>query len=85
MALVDKAAFRAAYFGYGRGQDGWTAEYWARVYEADRVPTMRYRVEPPDHPGQTRMMIVDDYAAREHRLFFVTQEAEDRLFSGLDS
>lgn len=80
MREVDKSEFRATYFRYARDTDGWTQAYWDRFYEQDRDPPMRYRVEPPASALQARMMIVDDYAAREHRLFFMTEEAEERLF-----
>lgn len=44
---------------------------------------MKHRVELPQRLDQTRMMIVDDFGAREHRQFFVNEEAEERLFSPL--
>lgn len=81
MNEVTKAEFREAFFRYGRGRDGWTQAYWERFYEADRTPPMRFRVEAPTSPERTRMMIVDDYAVREHRLFFMAEEAEERFFS----
>lgn len=81
MREVTKAEFREAFFGYGRERDGWTRAYWDRFYELDRAPPMRYVVEAPPSPEHTRMMIVDDYGAREHRLFFMTEEAEERFFS----
>ncbi len=80
MKEVTKAEFRAVFLEHGRGADGWTQDYWDRLYETDRVPAMKYRVELPQKPGQTRMMIVDDFAANEHRLFFVSEEAEERFF-----
>ncbi len=83
MQEVSKAEFRAIYFQYGRGVDGWTQAYWDQLYAVDCVPPMKYRVELPQRPDQTRMMIVDDFAAREHRLFFVSEEAEESLFSPL--
>jgi hypothetical protein len=77
---VSKAEFREAYFRYGRGLDGWTQDYWIRCYEQAPDRGMRWLLEPPAGPRQTRMMIVDDYAAREHRLFFLDEAAEERLF-----
>ncbi len=41
---------------------------------------MRYRYEPPESPAHTRLMIATDFGAREYRLFFMTEEAEERLF-----
>ena len=83
MRQVTKAEFRKVFFEHGRGADGWTQACWDRVYETDRVPAMSYRVELPQEPGQTRMMIVDDFALREHRLFFVHEQAEERFFQPL--
>ena len=80
MQEVSKARFQAVYAEYGRDADGWTQAYWQRFYATDRVPPMKYKVELPQHPDQTRMMIVDDFAAREHRLFFISDQAEERLF-----
>lgn len=81
MQEVGKAVFRATYFRYRRDADGWTEAYWQHFYEPEREPPMRYLVQLPQHAVQTRMMIVDDYAAREHRLFFISEQAEERLFS----
>jgi len=41
---------------------------------------MKYLVEEPETPEHTRMMIVTDNTAKEYRLFFFTEEAEDRFF-----
>ena len=84
MREVSKAEFKSAYFGYARDQDGWTQAYWDQFYEQDRDPPMRYRVEFPQRADQVRMMIVDDYAGREHRLFFVSEDAEERFFAPLN-
>ena len=81
MREVSKAEFREAYFRYGRCEDGWTQDYWIEHFEKAPERGMRYCLELPRHPHQDRMMLVADHAAREHRLFFMTQEAEDRLFS----
>jgi len=77
---VSKAQFEAIYFEYGREAGGWTRAYWDSFYANDRTPPMKYRVELPQRADQTRMMIVDDFAVREYRLFFMSEEAEERLF-----
>jgi len=41
---------------------------------------MKYLVEEPETPEDTRMMIVTDNSAKEYRLFFSTEEAEERFF-----
>ena len=80
MRDVTKDEFREAFFRYGRGRDGWTQAYWIRFHEQAPDQGMKYRVEDPTSPDQTRMMIVTDHAAGEHRLFLMTPEAETRLF-----
>lgn len=80
MREVSKAEFREAYFRYGRGEDGWTRAYWIRCFEQAPDREMRYRIEDPTSPEQTRLMIVTDTAAREVRLFLMSEEAEERLF-----
>lgn len=82
--LVSKAGFREAYFLHARPNDGWTLEYWDQFLEPEREPPMRYRVYPPDSAAHVRMMIVSDFAAREHRLFFMTEESEQSVFGDED-
>lgn len=82
MREVSKAEFREIYFRYARAQDGWSESYWLQFYEQDRDPPMKYRIELPQSPDQTRMMIVDDYGAGEHRLFFLSESAEEAFFRG---
>ena len=81
MHEVSKAEFREAYFRYGRGLDGWTQDYWIEHFEKAPDRGMRFCLELPQSPAQNRMLLVADFAAREHRLFFITEDAEDRLFS----
>lgn len=81
MQEVSKAEFREAYFRYGRCQDGWTQDYWIEHFEKAPDRGMRYCLELPQRPEQNRMMMVDDYAAREHRLLFMTEDAVERFFS----
>lgn len=80
MREVTKAEFREAYFRYGRGEGGWTQDYWIRCFEQSPDLGMKYRVEDPASPDQTRLMVVTDHAAGEHRLFLLTEDAEERLF-----
>lgn len=80
MREVTKDEFREAYFRYGRGEGGWTQDHWIRCFERAPERGMKYRVEDPASPDQTRLMVVTDYAAHEHRLFLLTEEAEERLF-----
>ena len=81
MHEVTKDEFRDAYFRYGRCLDGWTQDYWIEHFEKAPDRGMRFCVELPPRPDQTRMMLVTDHGAREHRLFFMTEEAVENLFS----
>ena len=80
METVSKARFKEVYFQYARPNDGWTKEYWEANLEPERVPPMRWSVELPPTPAHERMFIVSDFEVREHRLFFMTEEAEETHF-----
>ena len=84
MHEVSKDEFREMYFRHAQPNDGWTQAYWDEFYAVDRVPPMRYFVEPPASPAHCRMMIADDYGTRQHRLFFFTDDSEESLFGGSD-
>ena len=74
MKYVSKEEFREIYFREGKGRGGWTQEYWDKFYEPTPKRPMKYRIEEPASPAHTCMMIVDDYAVDEYRLFFMTEE-----------
>ncbi|MCK6458393.1 MAG: hypothetical protein L6Q95_00690 [Planctomycetes bacterium] len=77
MREVTKDEFRSAYDRLGGGAAaGWGPSAW----QFDG-PGMRYLLEEPESVLHTRMMVVTDFAAREYRLFFLTEEGEERLFS----
>jgi hypothetical protein len=80
MTEVSKEQFRAMYFKYGRAVDGWGQAYWDEFFEEEKPMPMKYLVQEPESPGHCRMMIVSDYGRREYRMFFLTEEAEERLF-----
>ena len=81
MKEVTKEEFRQMYFTLGGGTaTGWDLNYWNKFFGDNERSDMRYLVEEPETPGHTRMMIVSDYGANEYRLFFLTEEAEDRFF-----
>jgi hypothetical protein len=67
------------YRGYGMAQ--WNAQF------ANDKPGMKYLVEEPATPRHTEMMIVTDNEAKEHRLFFMTEQGLDDHFDfpGKDS
>jgi len=77
---VTRQEFREVYFRLGGGEaTGWGLEYWNRFFEPG-VPDMKYLVDEPETPAHSRMMIVTDHGRKEHRLFFLTEEAEERFF-----
>jgi len=52
-------------------------DYWNKFFADNEHPEMKYCVEEPPTPEHTRIMIVTDFAAKEYRLFFMTEEAEE--------
>jgi len=53
---------------------------WQQTFERTEDKNMRFKIEEPQSDNHDRMMIVSDYAGREHRLFFFTEESEERFF-----
>ena len=83
MREVTKAEFKRVYLERGGGAaTGWTLTYWERCVEPQLHETTRFVLEDPPTPQHTRMMIVA--GANEHRLFFLTEEAEESFFEGLE-
>ena len=80
MREVTKSEFKDIYFRLGGGRDGWDEAYWNESLEHDARSDMKFKVEEPETPRHVRMMIVTDFGAHEHRLFFMTEEGEDDLF-----
>ena len=78
MKEVTKEEFKKLYFKSGGGAaTGWGLDYWNKFFVDNERTDMKYQVEEPETPEHTRMMIVTDYGAKEYRLFFLTEEAED--------
>lgn len=78
---VSKRLFEEMYFRRGGGeQSGWTAEYWQKVIEPDAGLGWRFLIEEPKSAEHTRMLVVTDHAAKEHRLFFTTEQEEEDFF-----
>lgn len=80
MKEVSKDEFKEFYFKHGREKDSWGRAYWEKFFEPEPKVPMRYRIEEPPSPEHDRMMIVSDYAVKEYRLFFMTEEAEEGLY-----
>ena len=81
MKTVTKAEFKDMYFALGKGEDGWTRDYWDRHLEVDMYADMKYLVEEPLSPEKNRIMIVTDFDAHEQRMFFLDVEEEESFFS----
>ena len=79
MKEVPREEFKAVYFKFGRAEEGWGPRYWDKLFEPPERSAIKYMVEEPESPAHCRMMIVSD--AREHRLFFMTEESEDSFFN----
>lgn len=80
MKRVTKADFKRLYFERGGGDaTGWGLSYWNKFFVDYDRSDMDYLVEEPPTPTHTRMMIVTDHGAKEHRLFFLTEEAGDHF------
>ena len=78
MKEVTLEQFREIYFRLGGGdRAGWGQAYWDQFFANDPAPAMKYLIEEPPTPSHNRMMIVSDFAAREYRLFFMTEESEE--------
>ncbi len=78
---VSKGLFKDMYFRLGGGESsGWTAEYWREFFEDEADLDWRFMVEEPKSPEHNRMCVVTDHEAREHRLFFMTEQSEEDFF-----
>jgi hypothetical protein len=78
---VSKEKFKEIYFRLGGGNaTGWTADYWQKFYEDNVKPGWKFMVQEPAGPKHGSMWIVDDNAAKEYRLFFMTDESTENFF-----
>jgi hypothetical protein len=75
---ASKEQFKEMYFTFGHARDGWSQDYWDKFFEPEPPRPMKYLIEEPESAAHDRMMIVCD--SREYRLFFLTEEAEERFF-----
>jgi hypothetical protein len=81
MRQVTKEQFKDLYFRLGgETPTGWGLDYWNRFFVDNERTDMKYLVEEPRTPDHNRMMIVTDFGAKEYRLFFLTEEAEESFF-----
>jgi hypothetical protein len=81
MKEVTKEQFKEIFFRLGGGdRAGYGIEHWNKFFENETRSNMKYLAEEPQTSEHYRMMIVTDYATNEYRLFFMTEEAEERFF-----
>jgi hypothetical protein len=79
MKEVTKEEFKTLYFKLGGGAaTGWDLDYWNKFFPDHGGTDLRYLAEEPETPEHTRMFIVS--GAKEYRLFFLTEEAEEHFF-----
>lgn len=82
---VSKELFKEIYFRLGGGAaTGWTADYWQKFFEKQVELDWRFMVEEPRSAEHNRMFVVTDPQAREYRLFFLTEQAEDNFMQWPD-
>lgn len=77
MHEVTKEQFRELFFKYYGEDNEYYKSSWDELYGK---PSMKYMVKMPESPDHDRLMIVTDFEAREYRMFFMTEEAEESLF-----
>jgi len=76
-----KEDFKEIYFRLGGGQaTGYTAKHWQTSFEDDVKEGWRFMIQEPESPEHDRMMIVTDFAVKEYRLFFMTEESLENFF-----
>ena len=70
--------FKEVYFRLGGGaSSGWTADYWREFIEPYTGLGWRFMAEEPRSAEHNRMWVVTDHKAKEHRLFFTTEQSEE--------
>jgi hypothetical protein len=84
MKEVSKKEFKEAYFKYSQGSSGYDLDYWNKFFEGVENRPMKYFVSVPETDKHTRMTIASDYASNEYRLFFMTEDDEEILYSNLE-
>jgi hypothetical protein len=75
---VTREAFETLYLRHGPAS-GWTASQWETSF-AQTPAGWRFMVQAASSPEHDRMWIVTDHTAREHRLFFMTEESTEDVF-----
>jgi hypothetical protein len=78
MQTVTKTEFKSTYFRHSSVATGWTADCWQESFES--VNDMTWCIEYPETPAHSRMFIVHDFATREIRMLFLTEESEESFF-----
>lgn len=79
MREVSKQEFKETYLKYGKGSVDRDLSSWNESYEKEDRP-MKYLIKEPETSEHTRMQIVTDYSQNEYRLFFLTEDDEERMY-----
>jgi hypothetical protein len=78
---VSKKEFKEIYSRLGGGpSSGWTADYWHEFFEVAVNPDWKFMAQEPRDSEHDQMWIVSDTAAKEYRLFFLTEESTESFF-----
>lgn len=72
---VSKEKFKELYFQYAV-PCGWSEDQWNQVYA--KKEGARFFYSEPSTPESTRVFIVSD--SNNHRMIFLTEEAEESFF-----
>ena len=81
MKEVNKSEFREAYLKFGGLKDGYDLAYWEQKIDTAKKSDFKYMLKQPVSDRECRMILVDDFLSKEIRMFFVTEDQEDRIFN----
>lgn len=82
MKVVTMDEFKQIYMRPENRTGGYTKEAWKKNYESTKAQGFKFKIKYPESPSHNRMQIVTDFAAKEHRMFFLTEEEEEALYGG---
>lgn len=81
MQEVTKSKFREAYIHYGKLRGGYDLAYWDKAIDTQRYSEFKYLLAPPVSQNESRLMITTDFSKKELRMFFISEENEENLFT----
>ena len=80
MKEITKQEFKKLFYKYATPESGWSRSAWRKSFGRDLGYEMKYKFEEPPSPAHDRLYIVTDSGAREHRMFFMTDEADEAFY-----